>query len=182
MIGAMKDRSLVERAQTGDAAAFTQLLRNHDDAMRAVAYRMLGSQTAMDDVLQTAYLKAYRSLDRFRAEASFSTWLHRIVVNCCYDHHRSAGRRQEVPLNEALAVPAKGSHEDRLADSQQLHLALQSLQPDHRAIVLLVDGEGLSYQEAASVLGIEQGTVASRLSRARSELRRRLQLPEETIR
>lgn len=174
--------SIVEQAIAGDPGAFSQLLRAHDDAMRAVAYKMLGDQAAMDDVLQTAYLKAFRKISTFRADAAFGTWLHRIVMNSCYDLLRSSGRRSEVSYGEVPETTAPDSYEDRLATSQQLQTALQALSVEHRAVVLLVDGEGLSYGEAADTLGIERGTVASRLNRARSELRVRLNMTEENER
>ena len=179
MIRAVSKPTTIERAVAGDPEAFSELLRDHDDAMRAVAYRMLGNRAAMDDVLQVAYLKAFRNIAGFRAESSFATWLNRIVVNSCYDHLRKVGRQAEVPLNEVGDVPSTASHEDRLTANQQLHQALQTLAPEQRAAVLLVDGEGLTYAEAAEVLDVERGTVASRLNRARAELRRLLELPEE---
>jgi len=172
------DRSLIQRATNGDVEAFGRLVREHDDRMRAVAYRMVGSRAAMDDALQAAYLNAFRGLPRFRAEADFGTWLHRIVVNACYDLLRRTGRRAEVSLQ---AVPDLESPEtvdsidDRLDLQRQLHEALASLPDEYRAAVILVDGEGLSYAEAAEALGVERGTVASRLSRARTALRDRLQ-------
>jgi RNA polymerase sigma-70 factor (ECF subfamily) len=168
------DPDLVRSAVDGDVAAFTKLLRQHDDRMRAVAFRMVGSAAAMDDVLQVAYLNAHRGLHRFRAEADFGTWLHRIVVNAGHDHLRRLGRTTEVSLQVVRDLPSPGSMEDRLALSGQLHQALATLSPEYRAAVVLVDGEGLSYAEAAEILGVERGTVASRLNRARAQLRDQL--------
>lgn len=173
------DPLLVRRAVDGDVDAFTKLLREHDDRMRAVAFRLVGSEPAMDDVLQSAYLKAHRALPGFRAEADFATWLHRIVVNTAYDHLRRLGRRSEVPLQAVPEPIAAGSMEDRLALGTQLQEALATLTPEFRAAVVLVDGEGLSYAEAAEALGIERGTLASRLNRARAQLRDRLQDPRD---
>lgn len=173
------DEMLTAKAQGGDSDAFGRLLMSHDDAMRAVAYRMLGDRAAMDDVLQVAYMKAYRNLDRFRAEASFSTWLHRIVVNACYDWLRSAGRRAESPLYEAANVESPVDWEYRITVGNQLHEALQTLPPEQRAAVVLVDGQGLSYDEAAEAMEIERGTVASRLNRARAALRNQLAMDED---
>ena len=178
----VSDRALIQRAVDGDVDALGRLLREHDDRMRAVAYRMLGSRSAMDDALQAAYLNAFRGLSRFRAEADFGTWLHRIVVNACYDLLRRDGRRQEVSLQaipDLESTESLDSVEEQLVLNRQLHEALASLPHDFRAAVVLVDGEGLSYAEAADVLGIERGTVASRLNRARSVLRERLTAIEE---
>ena len=163
---------LVAAAQAGSHGAFTTLLRTHDDQMRGLAYRMLGNRAAMDDALQDAYLKAYRSLGGFDGRSRFSTWLHRVVVRVCLDHLRKTGRRSEVGL-EAVGEPATQGPEigDRLAARQELQAALDELAPDAAAAVLLVDGEGLSYDEAAAALGVANGTIASRLGRGRAQLR-----------
>ena len=155
--------------------------------MRALAFRMLGSQAAMDDALQDAYVKAFRAIGRFRGDARFSTWLHRIVATTCIDHLRRRTRRagiegwDEVP---AEAPPPDGSGGDPAADRAirraDLRRALDRLDPDQKAAFLLVDGEGLSYDEAGRLLDIPAGTVSSRLTRARSTLRELLALGEET--
>lgn len=159
-------------APEDDPGSFTDLLRRHDDRMRAVAHGMLGSRAAMDDALQDAYLKAWRARDTFRGEAAFSTWLHRIVVNTCLDHLRRRPRLVAIEDHDP-ADPARGA-EGRATDADALTWALGQIHPDQRAAVLLVDGEGLSYAEAAHVLDVAEGTVASRVNRGRSELRRLL--------
>lgn len=174
--------SLAESAIGGNLEAFSTLVAQHDPAMRAVAYRILASQAAMDDALQAAYLNAFRNISKLREPAGFAGWLRRIVVNSCRDIQRQSGRRAEVPLDAASDVAIGPSTEDRFAQSQQLHAALATLPVDMRAAVIPVDGEGLSYAEAATALGIERGTVASRLNRARAALRHQLGLSEETNR
>lgn len=171
MIAEVVDHSLTRRAVDGDVDAFSELVASHDDRMRAVAFRMLGDRAAMDDALQAAYLKAFSAISGFRSEANFGTWLHRIVVNSCYDTLRRSGRRAEVPLQVLTEVEEPGSWEDGLLLGQQLDQALQELPEDQRMTVILVDGQGLSYGEAAEVLEVERGTVASRLNRARASLR-----------
>lgn len=173
------DPSLVRLAVDGDVDAFTKLLREHDDRMRALAHGLVGSGPAMDDVLQVAYLKAHRGLPGFRADADFGTWLHRIVVNTAYDQLRKDSRRAEVPLHAAPEPAAPHPMEDRLALGTQLQAALATLTPEFRAAVVLVDGEGLSYAEAADALSIERGTIASRLNRARALLRDQLERMED---
>lgn len=168
------EADLVAAARAGDVAAFESLVREHDDRMRAVAFRMTGGRAAMDDVLQDAYVKAFRSIHRFRGDARFSTWMHRIVVTTCLDHARRVTRRSEDELPDD-PVPTGGGLDDPSADSvvrrMDLRHALDRLDPDHRAALLLVDGEGLSYDEAGAVLGVPAGTVSSRLSRARATMR-----------
>jgi RNA polymerase sigma-70 factor (ECF subfamily) len=173
------DRSepeLVARSKAGDHRAFAELLRAHDHRMRALVYRMTGSRQAMDDVLQDAYLKAYRSLPRFQGDASFATWLNRIVANTCIDHGRQRRRRPVVPLDEAsmAVVDDEARADQRVPERSAINQALAGLPSDQRLAVLLVDGDGLTYDQAADLLGTRPGTVASRLSRARSTLRTRL--------
>lgn len=175
------DLDLIKKAVDGSHDAFAQLIRRYDDRMRAVAYQMTGDSHAMDDVLQVSYLKAYKSLSTFRSEASFSSWLHRIVVNTCHDLQRKKKRRPEVSLEVIADQPSTRSSEDEFATSSTLHTSLQKLSPDMRAVVILVDGQGLTYDEAATVLETEPGTIASRLNRARSALRQHLGLPKERV-
>ena len=137
--------------------------------MRSIAWKMLGSAELVDDVLQDAYLKAHRSIDRFRGDAQFQTWLHRIVVNACVDQLRRLAAQREVSIDDhpELAVPAG---DEWITDSERVRHALLALPADQRVAVLLVDCEGYSYDEAAAVLGITHGAVGSRLFRARTRL------------
>lgn len=165
---------LVQAARAGDHRAFSTLLRQHDAGMRRLATRMLGSPAAMDDALQDAYLKAYRSLDRFRAESAFSTWLYSIVYRTCLDHIRARGRRPTVDIDLATAsgaIPDAHDTAQQATDRTALETALAELSEDQRGAVLLVDGAGMSYAEAGEVLGVAEGTVASRLNRAHALLR-----------
>ncbi len=166
----MRRRAVGERPD--DARRFGALLREHDDRMRALAHGMVGSAAAMDDVLQDAYLRAWRARDRFRGDAAFSTWLHRIVVNTCIDHLR--GRRPAVALELIDPADPDPGAAERVPDRDALTRALAGLPPDQRAAVLLVDGDGRSYAEAAGILDVAEGTVASRVHRGRAELRRLL--------
>jgi RNA polymerase sigma-70 factor (ECF subfamily) len=175
----LTEPSLAHRAREGDVDAFSQLVKMHDNPMRALAYRMLGSQAAMDDALQAAYLKAFRSIGTLHNDAAFPGWLRRIVVNCCNDQLRSQRRRGEVALDAIGHEPSEPAAADRVDERHRMTAALMTLPPDMRAVVILVDGEGLTYEEAAETLGIERGTVGSRLNRARAALRHQLGLGEE---
>jgi RNA polymerase sigma-70 factor (ECF subfamily) len=155
--------------------AFIEVVKQHDRGLRALAYRLLRDRETMDDVMQEAYLKAFRGLAGFRKEAQSGTWLYRIVYNACLDRLRSDRRAREVSLElvtEAaeMADPAAGPAET-VAWRGDLDTALASLPPGQRAVVLLVDADGFSYDEAAAVLGVPAGTIASRLNHARSTLR-----------
>lgn len=131
----------------------------------------------MDDALQDAYVRAFRGIADFRGDARFSTWMYRIVTTTCIDHLRRATRRPEDPIvdDERTTPAGQGGEPDPAGDTVtrrvDLRRALDRLSPDHRAALLLVDGEGLSYDDAGDVLGIAPGTVSSRISRARREMR-----------
>ena len=155
-----------------DADEFVRLVGEYDLRHRRLAYRLLGDRDRMDDVLQDAYARAFRALPRFTGRAALGTWLYRIVYNACVDDLRRRRGRNEVSLEEwdrRAAAPAE-SVEERL----DLAAALAGLPVELRAVVLLVDADELSYDEAAEVLGIPPGTVASRLSRARDALKEAL--------
>jgi RNA polymerase sigma-70 factor (ECF subfamily) len=160
---------------TVEPAAFVDLVRRHDRGLRALAWRLLGDRDRMDDVLQEAYVKAYRALPRFRDDASVGTWLYRITYNACLDELRRRGRAVVVPLDDAVGrADPVGDVGERVVDARRVADALEALPPAHRAVVLLVDGEGFDYGAAAEVLGVPEGTVRSRLSRARARLRAEL--------
>jgi RNA polymerase sigma-70 factor (ECF subfamily) len=163
------DAVTVARARRGDEAAFAALVRHYDAGLRALAFRLLGDRTRMDDALQEAYVGAYRALPGFRGDASLGTWLYRIAYNACLDELRRT--RDVVPLDGIRDRASVGR--DPL-DALALRDALAELPVDDRAAVLLVDAQGFDYRSAAEVLGIPAGTVASRLNRARAALRRAL--------
>ena len=172
------ETAVLDRARQGDAEAFAIVVRHYDPALRALAYRLLGSRDRMDDALQEAYVKAFRALPRFRGQSQLGTWLHRIVFNACLDELKRLRRSGTVRLDEAAdAVAPLPDHADRLASRERLEHALATLTPHDRAAVVLVDGHGFDYRAAAEVLGIPAGTVASRLHRARAALRNALEEP-----
>ena len=174
--GEPRHAALIGRAQGGDRDAFGILIREHDEAMRRLAYSLLQDRGQMDDALQEAYFRAYRGLGSFRGAAAFSTWLYRIVYRTCIDEIRK--RRPVDPLDDGrdVADPASGP-ESQVAARRDVAAALARLSSDMRAAVWLIDAEGLSYDEAARVLGTPPGTVASRVSRARAHLREHLHDP-----
>lgn len=162
------------RARRGDERAFAALVRHYDAGLRALAFRLLGDRTRMDDALQEAYVKAYRALPRFRGDASLGTWLYRITYNACLDELK---RTRAVVDLESVRDRAQTGFDpiETLSIRHMLAGALAALPPEERAAVLLVDANGFDYRDAAEVLGIPEGTVASRLNRARAALRRTLE-------
>ncbi len=124
----------------------------------------------MDDALQEAYVKAFRSLPRFKGDAALGTWLYRIVYNTCIDDLRA--RREIASLDDRVDAPdADADPAEQVGTLRDLAAALALLPADQRAAVLLVDAHGVDYAEAAKVLGVATGTIASRLNRARAALR-----------
>lgn len=165
---------VVARARNGDQAAFADIVEHYDHRLRALAFRLLGDRDRMDDVLQEAYVKAYRSLPSFRGASALGTWLYRITYNACIDELRRRPAAQTTGISADVATtvadPRPGPPEIAVG-RDDLAAALDRLPTDQRAAVLLVDAYGMSYAEAAEVLGVRTGTVASRISRARSVLR-----------
>jgi RNA polymerase sigma-70 factor (ECF subfamily) len=162
-----------ERARAAEAVSgrnrFEDLLDRHEARLRRVAFGMLVDPSRVDDVLQEAFIRAYRKLPaRFESEKQEAAWLYRIVYRSCLNEIRSMRRRAETPGLDHITDVA--TTED-LSDSLALMGALGELTPDVRAVVLLVDFIGFDYETAASVLGIPRGTVAWRLSVARAGLR-----------
>lgn len=167
---------VLRRARRGDHEAFMEAIGHYDRSLRALAYRLVGDRDAMDDALQETYIRAFRGLPGFRANARFGTWLYRIAYNACIDELRRRHTHVHVPLEGLAAGEAR--EEDpaaAVADRRDLSAALARLSLADRAAVLLVDAYGLEYSEAAEVLGVPVGTIGSRLSRARAQLRRVLQ-------
>ncbi len=166
------DATLLRRARGRDADAFLALLMPLDERMRRLAFRILGDRDKMDDALQEAYSRAFASLDRFAGRSTFATWLYRIVYTASIDELRAI-RSEEVSLGGVELGAAAGQAEPD--PHVGLDQALAMLPVELRTLVLLIDAYGLTYDEAASVVEVPVGTVASRLSRARKSLRRCLQ-------
>ncbi|HTY72753.1 MAG TPA: RNA polymerase sigma factor SigM [Actinomycetes bacterium] len=165
------DRALLARHVSGDASAFSELVRRHRDRLWSVALRTTGNPEDAADALQEALISAYRGAGSYRGEAAVTTWLHRIVVNAGLDVLRRRAARPSVPLPEAedrVADPR-----DRLAERETSLVvleALRALPPEQRAALVLVDLEGHSVEEAARILDCAPGTVKSRCSRGRARL------------
>jgi RNA polymerase sigma-70 factor, ECF subfamily len=173
----LADRGLVDLVRNGDGDAFAEIVRRHDRQLRGLAHRLLLDDEAVDDVMQEAYLRAFRAMPRFRGDASLGTWLYRITSNACMDHLRRQRRWADLQAQADGPEPVwTGADPGEVASTTgAVNQALQRLNPDQRAVALLVDGDGLDYAEAAVVLRLAPGTVASRLSRARAALRRSLE-------
>ena len=162
---------LVERARDGDEVAFTELLDQDGDQCFAIAYRILRDVERAQDAVQQAFLLAWRELPRLRDPERFSPWLHRLLVNACYEEHRRrrrwTSRIQALPVDGPISSDPTVSVDDRDA----LDRAFLRLTPQHRAVFVLHHHAGLPLSEIAEVAGIPLGTVKSRLHYATRILR-----------
>jgi RNA polymerase sigma-70 factor (ECF subfamily) len=171
------DADLLAAHVAGDPHAFSVLMHRHRDRLYAVALRTTSDPEDAADALQEAMVSAYRRADSFRGEAAVTTWLHRIVVNACLDALRRRKARPSVPLETDTghqALPDPRDDIDRLELRHEIDRALAVLPYDQRAAIVLVDIEGMSVADAATVLGVPVGTVKSRSSRGRAQLARLL--------
>ncbi|MEZ6189309.1 MAG: sigma-70 family RNA polymerase sigma factor [Planctomycetota bacterium] len=166
----------IQRARAGDREAFARLVEVHREVAYRTAFWILRDADDAMDVTQEAFLRAYRSLNRFAERSSFRTWLRRIATNAALDRRQRRLREPELP--EDLEPAARGpSASERLAQAETRALvreAIDALPPASRAAVVLRDVHGLSYAEIAETLKIPKGTVMSRIHKGRQILRRRL--------
>jgi RNA polymerase sigma-70 factor (ECF subfamily) len=171
-------REVIEACQQGDYDAFGALFEAYKDRVYSIALRFSGDTAAAMDIAQDTFLKLFSRIKDFRGEASFDSWLYRLVVNSCIDHQRR-GRRL-VPFLQDLAdvfrTPDASALQVILRAEMQSHVqeVIADLSPDLRIVVVLRYTEGLPYEEIAEILGCPPGTVASRLNRAHKVLERRL--------
>jgi RNA polymerase sigma-70 factor (ECF subfamily) len=184
---APSDWELVQRVREGDRDAFRALVERYQRKIGALALGMLRNREDALDIVQETFAKAYQNLDRFKGDSALYTWLYRIAFNLCVDHQRREAKQAQVPLEvddrgEALLTSLlDGAVQDqpfaRARDAEianRLREAIRELTPDHRAVILLREVEGLSYEEISQVLQCPKGTVMSRLHYARRQLQARL--------
>lgn len=177
------ERLLLRRLQRGDARAFQELVRRHQDRVFSICLRMLGDASEAEDICQDVFLAVHRHLPRFRGDSRLSTWIFRVTRNHCLNRLKYLGRREREGMPEherADAADAPDSLQsvvqrpDRALlgaeERQRVQLALQRLSDEHRLLVVLRDLEGLSYEEIGRIADLPAGTVKSRLHRARAHL------------
>lgn len=180
------DKLLVGYAQKGHTKAFSELVRRHHVRVFHTAFGMVGNREDADDLAQIAFIKAFRSLDQFKGQSLFSTWLYRISINCCLDWIKSQQRKYDVKMDdewwfrqadgEALfAGPKRTDYRVEQGELRDvLAQVMADMPPIFRSVLVLRELNGLSYQEIASVEGCSVGTIKSRLFRARAQLRKLL--------
>jgi RNA polymerase sigma-70 factor (ECF subfamily) len=182
------DAELVRRGRSGDRDALRHLFERHQRRLLAVLVGMVRNPEDAREIVQDTFVRAFRSLDSFKGDSSFYTWLYRIAVNRAIDLQRRGARFQSTEFDEAVATGDEHSissggfaaSEDPFDAVRNRELgskiaeAIESLTPDHRAVILLREIEGLSYEEISEVMDCSLGTVMSRLHYARKKLQAKL--------
>ena len=177
-----QELAVIRRVQRGDTDAFEALVAAYEKNVFNVALQMTGNREDAQDMTQEAFLKAYSSLSSFRGDSKFSSWLYRIVSNVCLDFKRRQGRRPSSSLtmeddegeNIQLDIADESQSPEALLERKMTREAvragLQQLPDEQRQILLLREIQGLSYEEIGEAMGLEAGTVKSRIFRARKKL------------
>ena len=170
-------------AGVGEMPSWSELVQAHADSVYGLAYRLTGNQQDAEDLTQETFMRVFRSLKSYRP-GTFEGWLHRITTNLFLDmvRHRQVIRMEALPENYDRVPGTLKTPEQAVDDAMldpDLEIALAELQPDYRAVVVLCDVVGLTYEEIASTLGLKMGTVRSRIHRARSSLRATLERLEK---
>ena len=183
---ALPDGTLIDRSLRGDAAAYGQLVRKHQDRLHHSITHLLGSADEACDVVQDAFVQAFVKLESFARTAAFYTWLYRIAVNLALSrrrrakHHASLDHLRETTNHEPTDCGA--APDGQLLQQEQVERvqrALAALSDDYRVVVVMREMDELSYEEIAAILDVPVGTVRSRLSRARDRLRELLKETNE---
>ncbi len=187
-VEAAVDWALVQRVQAGDVRAFDQLIVKYRERLYAIVYNLTSNREDTSDLTQEAFIKAFRSINYFKGDSSFFTWLYRIAVNASLTHLKRNRLRRFFSFDNLDEQVSKSELVEALTDRMQtdkpslvkelqekLNEALQRLSLNHRTVVVLFEIEGLSHQEIAQVMECSEGTVRSRLHYAKQQLQSYLQ-------
>jgi RNA polymerase sigma-70 factor, ECF subfamily len=188
----LRERLLLRRLRERDERAFQEMVERYQHPIFNLLYRMIGSKEEAEDLAQEVFVTVFKSIDQFRGESKFSTWLYRIAANHCKNrikylsrrHDRQTGELDEATERAAVAqggAPIAAGHVDGpdrvlegLETERIVQRAIAELDEDHRLVVILRDIDELSYDEIGVITGLPEGTVKSRLHRARLQLKERL--------
>ena len=178
------EKRLVELSVSGDVEAFETLIQSHQKKVYNIALRMTKNPEDAQELAQDALVRAFTSIKKFRGDSSFSTWLYRITINVCTDFLRKRNKAVLISMEQgaaandngqAMQIPEETPGPEELAEKAQLKEllrdAMNSLSDEHRQVLILRDMMDLSYKEIADTLNVNEGTVKSRINRARTGLK-----------
>ena len=173
------DELLLRRACKGDVQAFEELMQSHESRIYAIALRMMGNREDAQDCAQEAMVRIYRAMGSFKGQSALATWIYRITMNTCLDELRRRKARKVTSLDSLVdngwsptdTGDTPEEHGLRVEKQNALNQAIQSLPDDMSAEIILRDVKGYSYDEIASILDANVGTIKSRISRGREKLR-----------
>ncbi len=178
----MTELQLIEAARQGDQEAFAQLVQAYEKRVFALTMRMCKNPDDAAEAAQETFLAVWQGLKFFRGESSFSTWLYRLASNACVDLLRKEGRHraaagpslddEEVNIDVADSLPTPHEEAERKELREEIEEGLAALSPEHRQVLILREMHQLSYDEIADTLELDVGTVKSRISRGRKQLRK----------
>jgi len=183
----IRDEDLIKRSRQGDIEAFEQLISKYQQKVYNIAYRLMGNPHDANDLAQEALIKVFKSIKNFRGDASFGTWVYHIIINVCRDELRKRSRYhvssldepfngEDGPINKEVADLSASPERiyEQKESGEYLQGLINSLNPEYRMVVIMRETLGYSYEEIATELDINLGTVKSRLNRARKYLRDRI--------
>lgn len=183
-VTAVDENKLVNKAVKGDNSAFEALMEKHMGIIYNIALRMTANQDDAEDMTQEIMIKIFRSLGSFKGNSKFSTWIYRVAVNTCLDELKKKKNKKHLSLDAEISgddgenqieIKDDSPSPEKLAEQNELRdlvaAAVKLLSDEHRAVIVLRDIRGMSYSEIAGILGCSDGTVKSRISRARAQLK-----------
>ena len=185
----LRERRLVRKLRDRDEKAFREIVELHGDRVFNLTYRMLGNREEAEDVAQEVFITVFKSIDSFRGDSRFSTWLYRITANHCKNRIKYLARRHDRDRDEydegrerasaagayaAASIPRPDKHLEGVELERLMQESIATLDEDHRLLIVLRDIEELSYEEICQITGVREGTVKSRLHRARMALRKKM--------
>lgn len=186
------ERDLIKRAKSGDVEAFEQLILGCEKKVFNIAYRMIGNYDDANELAQEVFLKAFRSIKNFKGDCLFSTWIYRVTANVCLDELRRRKKKTVISLDEDIElkdgevkrqIPDDAPTPDIEAESNVIknivNESIRQLPDDYRNMIVLRDIQGFSYDEISKIVNCPEGTVKSRINRARQALKKILQGKKE---
>ncbi len=183
----MNEGLLLEKAKKGDVEAFEELIAGYQKRVFNIALKMIGNHEDASELAQETFIRVFKSIGKFKEESLFSTWIYRIATNICLDELRRRKGRKEVSLDEDIKlengdvsrqIEDTGPSPEAIAERNELRRkvndAIGLLTEEHRLVIIMRDIQGFSYEEIAKITGCPEGTVKSRINRARQSLKQLL--------